>query len=343
MTRNEFVLEYELNDLFEYGQMLARVFDTPLVDNELIYPADIAKGGCKFFKVNDYISFQLIHCTALKKMTFKRLPNTQNHIAVSIMDFTFSKCTQHKYNCNEIFIDKNSLSSAQCKSTTVPETIILQPGDEIKVVFILLKENWIHNVLPNDDIKQKLIKYLKDTRANVRKEFLNPQQLKLVDEIFNHTYVRPLAQIYYESRVLNLIESLLSEVLTKKEEAIHEQGIYTNTEDIKIIQKAETFISSNIDKPFAGVDAMSKMCFMSRTKFINLFQRIYGMSSYDYYQKKRLNLAYTNLKTGKHSVANIAENIGYSSVSNFTTAFKKEFGILPKEFLSKLRETADTA
>jgi AraC-like DNA-binding protein len=341
MMTNEFVFEYELNDLFDYAQMLSRAIDTPVIDDELIYPKDIAIGGCKVFKVNDYISFQLTHYTAVKKMVFKRLPSLSEHVAVSIMDFSFSKCPVHKHNCNEIFVESNSLGSAQCKSTTIPETIIMQPGDEIKIVFVLLKENWINHVLRNDDVKNKFTTYLNDTKANVRKEFLNPEQLKLVDEIFNHTYIRPLAQIYYESRVLNLIESLLSEILAKKDD--EDQHLHTNTEDIKIIQKAEVYISNNIDKPFAGVDYISKMCFMSRTKFINLFQRIYGMSSYDYYQKKRLNLAYVSLKTGKHSVADIAENIGYSSVSNFTTAFKKEFGMLPKELLSKLKAHIDNA
>ncbi len=337
---DEFVFEYELNDIGDYFNNLSKAIDTPVLDDEIIYPKDIATGGSKYFKVNDFIAFQLVHYTARKKMVFKRLPSLKNHIAIGIMNFTFEKCPIHKYNCNEIFVENNSLGSAQLKSTTMPETVIIPAGNEIKVIFVLLKENWVNNVIRNDDVRRKLTNYLADTKYNIRKEYLNPQQLQLVNEIFNHKHIRPLAQIYYESRVMNIMESLLSEVLNK-EEKDNNQFLHANIEDIKIMQKAEAYIANNIDKPFAGVEYMSKMCYMSRTKFINLFNKVYGMSSYDYYQKKRLNLAYANLKTGKHSVADIAENIGYSSVSNFTTAFKKEFGMLPKEFLNKLKAPVD--
>ncbi len=39
------------------------------------------------------------------------------------------------------------------------------------------------------------------------------------------------------------------------------------------------------------------------------------------------------LQTGKYSVKQVGLNIGFSNLSNFAKAFKKEFGILPKEIL----------
>ncbi len=334
--QQEFFIEYELHDLFQYAEQLAKVYGVEFVNDTLVYPEDIAIGGSKFFKINEYISFQLVHFKAVKKMVFKRKQSSNNHITVSVQDFTFAKCPLHQYECNEIIIDNNSLGSVQCKSTSICETVVVEAGTEVKVIFVLLKEHWIENVLRDDVAKEKFYNYLGDSKANLRKEFLTPDQIKLIHEIFNHKTNSPLEKIYYESRVLNLLESFLTDVLTKDD--ADNQFLFANVEDIKVIQKAEEFISTNIHKPFAGVEYISKMCFMSRTKFINLFQKVYGLSSFDYYQKKRLNMAYDALKTGRHSVADIAENIGYSSVSNFTTAFKKEFGVLPKDFLYQLKE-----
>jgi AraC-like DNA-binding protein len=39
------------------------------------------------------------------------------------------------------------------------------------------------------------------------------------------------------------------------------------------------------------------------------------------------------LKTGNFSVKQVGMTIGFSNLSNFAKAFKKEFGILPKEML----------
>lgn len=335
MQNQSFNFTYELHDLLEYSTQLASVFNTQVENGFVHYPAHLAIGGSKFFKINDYISFQLAHFKAIERMEFKRLSSHNNHITVSIQDFTFAKCPLHNFDCNEIIIDNDSLGSIQCKSTSINETVVVNPGTEVKVIFVLLKQHWIENVLRDDIAKEKFYNYLGDSSANLRKEFLTPDQLKLVHEIFNHKNNSPLEKIYYESRVLNLLESFLTDVLTKDES--DNQFLFANIDDVKKIQSAEKYIITNIDKPFVGVENISKMCFMSRTKFINLFQKVYGMSSFDYYQKNRLNLAYEALKTGRHSVADIAENIGYSSVSNFTIAFKKEFGVLPKDFLYQMK------
>ncbi len=338
MKGQEFRFEFALHDLFEYSQQLAQKFGVEIQNDTLHYPSNIAKGGSRFFKINEFISFQLVHFTAVQKMLFNRLPNESNHITISIQDFTFAQCPIHKFNCNEILIDNNSLGSVQCKSTKVNEVVIVEPGVEVKVIFVLLKENWIENVLRDTVAKDKFYAYLVDRRANIRKEFLTPDQLKLVYEIFNLKKNSPLEKMYYESRVMNLLEGFLTDVLTKEENDT--PFLFGNTEDIKNIQHAEAYISANLDKPFVGVDTISKMACMSRTKFINLFQKVYSMSSFDYYQKKRLNLAFDAIKRKHHnlSIADVAENIGYSSVSHFTTAFKKEFGILPKEFVYQLKE-----
>jgi AraC-like DNA-binding protein len=336
MQQIPFSISYQINDLFEYSEQLAQAFGTTVQNGILHYPPEVAIGCSKFFKINEFISFQLAHFRSTTKMEFDRLPSFNNHITISIQDFTFAKCPKHKGLCSEILIDNNSIGSIQCKSTSIHETVLIAPDTEIKVIFVLLKQHWIENVLRDETAKEKFYKYLGDSKANLRKEFLTPDQLKLISEIFNHKNDSPLEKIYYESRVLNLLESFLTDVLTKDE--ADNQFLFANVEDIKEIQKAEVFITNNIDKPFAGVDYISRMCFMSRTKFINLFQKVYGLSSFDYYQKKRLNMAYEALKTGQHSVADIAGNIGYTNVSNFTIAFKKEFGLLPKDFLYKMKE-----
>jgi AraC-like DNA-binding protein len=334
MAENTFSIAYELHDLFAYSEQLAQAFGTQVNDAVL----NIAIGGSKFFKINEYISFQLANFRAVSRMEFKRLPSLNNHITVSIQGFTFAKCPLHNFDCNEIIIDNDSLGSVQCKSTSINETVVVEPGKEVKVIFVLLKDHWIENVLRDSVAKEKFYNYLGDKKANLRKEFLTPEQLKLVVEIFNHNTNSPLEKIYYESRVLNLLESFLSDVLTKDE--AENQFVFANAEDIKTIQIAEKHIMNNIDKPFPGVEYISKLCCMSRTKFINLFQKVYSMSSFDYYQKNRLNMAYEALKTGRHSVADIAGHIGYTSVSNFTIAFKKEFGLLPKDFLCQMKEQA---
>lgn len=332
---NPFLIEYELNDLITYGQQLADAFNITFSNNELIYPEAIASGGSKFFVINDYISFQIAQYTAKEKMIFKRRASSGNHVVVTFHDFCFSRCTEHEAHCNDIILTNNKIGSIQCKNTRLAETVVIEPGLEVRVILVMLKEDWVENVLRDTCSKEKFYKYLVHQNANLRKEYLSVEQQKLFCEILDKPASKILENLYCESRVLNLLESFLSEVLQKEEAA--ENYIFCSDDDIKMMQLAEKSISDNIMEPFMGVDKLSRLCCMSRTKFINLFQKLYGVSSFEYYQKKRLSIAYNMLKTGKYSVKDAAQELGYSAITNFTQAFKKDFGFLPSDLLDEVR------
>jgi AraC-like DNA-binding protein len=332
---NPFLFEYELNDLILYGQQLANTFDVAFNNNELIYPEAIASGGSKFFVINDYISFQIAQYTVKEKMIFKRNASVGSHVVVTFHDFCFSRCTEHDAHCNDIILTNNKIGSIQCKNTRLNETVVIEPGLEVRVILVMLKEDWLENVLRDSCSKEKFYKYLVHQNANLRKEYLSVEQQKLFCEILDKPASKVLEHLYYESRVLNLLESFLSEVLQKEEAA--ENYIFCSDDDIKMMQLAEKNISDNIMEPFMGVDKLSRLCCMSRTKFINLFQKLYGVSSFEYYQKKRLSIAYNMLKTGKYSVKDAAQELGYSAITNFTQAFKKDFGFLPSDLLDEVR------
>jgi len=54
---------------------------------------------------------------------------------------------------------------------------------------------------------------------------------------------------------------------------------------------------------------------------------------YEYYNRHRLEKARGLLQSGEYSVKEVGLDIGFSNLSNFAKAFKKEFGILPNEML----------
>ncbi len=57
------------------------------------------------------------------------------------------------------------------------------------------------------------------------------------------------------------------------------------------------------------------------------------MKLYEFFNRNRREKAKEMLKTGEYSVKQVGVAIGFSNLSNFAKAFKKEFGILPKEII----------
>ncbi len=337
-TSEVFNLNYKYADLFTYAEQLAAELNVSFDENEIIYPSHIAKGYSKFFKINDYLSYQVVHYTTVQRMVFNRIPSSKNNITIAFINFSFVKSDNLISNFNEIALNDSSLGSIHCKSTLLSESLIIEPGIEIKVILVLLKENWAQNILSDSLLENKILHQLiqKKAELNLRKEFLSPEQLKLFTKVFQGNNSILMENLFYDSKVLNLLESFLKEVLNKEDS--ESPYLYASYEDIQMLQRAEHFINENLMKPFPGVELLSRISCMCRTKFINLFQKVYGLSSFEYSQKKRLAIAYDYLNSGKYFVIDTAQIIGYAGANNFAVAFKKEFGILPSELLERLKE-----
>jgi AraC-like DNA-binding protein len=96
--------------------------------------------------------------------------------------------------------------------------------------------------------------------------------------------------------------------------------------------KVEHLLLNNYAVNFPSIETLAKAVFMSESKLKKLFKQSYGMAVYQYYQKNRMHKAKELLAVGKLSVSETGAALGYQNLSNFSAAFKKEFGCLPSEF-----------
>ncbi|OTG82861.1 AraC family transcriptional regulator [Acinetobacter sp. ANC 4648] len=83
------------------------------------------------------------------------------------------------------------------------------------------------------------------------------------------------------------------------------------------------------------VETLAEKCCMSRSKFANLFNQIIGETPLAYLQQHRLRLASQHLKHGQLSIQQIAHQVGYSSETAFSQAFKKYYQQSPSQYRSQ--------
>ncbi|MGU3286068.1 AraC family transcriptional regulator [Methylobacterium mesophilicum] len=69
---------------------------------------------------------------------------------------------------------------------------------------------------------------------------------------------------------------------------------------------------------------------MSRSAFAQRFSQYVGRPPLDYLTRWRMVLARRRLRTSRTSIAQVAAEVGYSSQSAFTFAFKRTFGCTPR-------------
>ena len=158
-----------------------------------------------------------------------------------------------------------------------------------------------------------------------------PQQMpdmmvNLIKEMLHNPYSEKLRDFYYE----NCVRELLFFHLAHGNLSLPKELI---DKDIASVYKAESIISANLQDHYT-ISELAKMVNISETKLKNNFKTVYGLPIYQYFQKARMRAARDVLETNKYSIKQVALELGYTNLSNFSTAFRKEFGILPSQLNS---------
>ncbi|KNZ40234.1 helix-turn-helix domain-containing protein [Acetobacterium bakii] len=119
-------------------------------------------------------------------------------------------------------------------------------------------------------------------------------------------------------------------------------------EDYKIFNHRRCFSKEQIDKTKAIKKVIetdlsvhhtiSALCLshgISATIFKECFKEMFQFTPYEYLRKMRMNRAAHDLTHTDLSILEIGLMLGYENASNFTRAFKKNYGLLPKAFRKK--------
>lgn len=107
-----------------------------------------------------------------------------------------------------------------------------------------------------------------------------------------------------------------------------------------IVKKVEEKISGDLKCRYT-VEQLAKENGVSPSSLKKYFEKVYGTAISDYIRKKRMEYACDLLRQTKHSVADIAAEVGYSNQGKFSSVFKKYTKKTPLEY-RRLHRHLDT-
>ena len=177
---------------------------------------------------------------------------------------------------------------------------------------------------------QEVTAYEKKLLNGISKVPVTPVMEQILSETSRFTQYRGgLGYLYLDGKLLELLSIYLSEVLEL--DILMGKNISMSRTERTAIMEAKQIIDGQL--AFApSCEELSRMVHLSMSKLTRGFSSFYGMPIHQYIIEQRLTQAAQLLLEGDWNVSEIAAIVGYGKPSNFAAAFKKKYGVAPKNY-----------
>ncbi|MGF1540841.1 MAG: helix-turn-helix transcriptional regulator [Pleurocapsa sp.] len=205
-------------------------------------------------------------------------------------------------------------------------------GDRIYKVKIEIELDSIRNLVTElDSISPQLQPLLEDKppRVHYCVGKITPGMKTIIQQMIDHPYQGAIARMYLQGKVWELLAMQLSQLEGKNGQI---EPVKLKPKEIKLIQDSRQILLQNIDNP-PSIKILAQTVGMGDRKLQQGFKQLYGTTVFNYLQNYRLEQAQLMLREGNLSVATVANNIGYTHLGHFSAAFKRKFGITPRDCL----------
>ena len=91
------------------------------------------------------------------------------------------------------------------------------------------------------------------------------------------------------------------------------------------------YMEEHLDEPLT-ISTLSRRACLSATTFKAGFRRLYGLPVHAWLRQRRMERAAELLRSSSLSVLGVAQSVGYGSASQFTAAFRRQYGVTPAQY-----------
>jgi AraC family transcriptional regulator len=153
----------------------------------------------------------------------------------------------------------------------------------------------------------------------------------VLDSLLNHSYSGSMENIFVNAKVHELLLYSLECLIDEKEEGFSCKFLANDLDREKILNAREVLLK-HIGDPIT-IKELSRKVAINECYLKKGFKEIFGTTIFDFYQQQRMEHAKYLLYEKGLSVTDVSALLGYSSISHFSTAFKKHTGLKPCELL----------
>ena len=120
-------------------------------------------------------------------------------------------------------------------------------------------------------------------------------------------------------------------LLSAPEKAETDTAPALEREVARALADTRRYMEEHLDEPLT-IPALSRRACLSATTFKTGFRRLYGLPVHAWLRQRRMERAAELLRDSSLSVLGVAQSVGYGSASQFTAAFRRQYGVTPAQY-----------
>lgn len=212
------------------------------------------------------------------------------------------------------------------KNTPINLFFELKPNSDLLAILINL--NQFHSLFNVENEEMEIFNTLKGDQPIITPKVINAEIVKHLENIIDNNIIKPLLPLYYRGKIYEILSLYFNDDVASN---IDQCPFIPNTSDVSKYKKAKEIITKNmIDPP--TLEDLAEEVGLNIKKLKEGFKEQYGMPVFTYLFHYKMEFARNLLDENQQNINEIAAEVGYSSATHFIAAFKRKFGITPKQY-----------
>ncbi|WP_083955669.1 helix-turn-helix transcriptional regulator [Brevibacillus parabrevis] len=318
----------QLSDMQEYFPQFLASMQATLLDRsweqQAIAPAHIGSGGITRLRIRPGMEIVMTDLLLEEDMKY----TIQENFQLLELNYSLSGQTYCAWNGKE----KQIASKEGSVVFLADEKVYLERKAGIRNQHVEIRMSPEHFLSYSEQSEDGSIfeAFLNRHQGGVEPYDTSPAIQKCIHDMFFCTYQGPLKRLYMESKAMEIIALVSQNLGTAKARS----SVKLRKQDVEMLARVQATIVQNLENPYS-IRQLSRMAGMNESKLKQGFREMYGMSIFEQVRQARVEKALVLMETEQLTIGQAAAAVGYSNASNFTAAFRKQYGMNPSEYVRR--------
>ena len=325
-----FSINYSQADYAKLMSDMAQDMQVKVKDDTLVIPENIANGYLKYIPLGNGLQCLLSDYSLNQDIYIQRDKSDKEFYILHFDEISIADKLMVKIDNDYIWEEKQNRASVLLTSSLYDFAFLASTNTTIKSINVLITRSWLEQYLDIKSMDKVLEKYLQLKTDSYNFAPFDVEYRALFNEVIDGGDAIMKRSIL-ENRIMMMVEKFLTHLYQKENQLTEDDKIKISPDEVKRLMEVESYLVKDFSTPPPPISFLSRVAAMSTTTLKNKFKKLYGNNLYEYFQKSRMHKAKVLLMSKKYSIKEIGSKLGYSNLSNFATAFKKEFKKLPSK------------